>query len=123
MLTFVRVHTKPRLLPTILRLFQSSYSKDLYKILGISKTADSKAIKLAYIKLVKQYHPDINKQTGSAETFKDINLAHDILSNESKRKEYDGYLRQKDQTNEYVYKQGGFGGSTSARSGAGQRSG
>ena len=87
----------------------------------MAKTADSKAIKQAYIKLVKKFHPDINKDTGSTDTFKDINLAHDILSNESKRKEYDGYLKQKDQTNEYVYKQGGFGGSTSARSGGGQR--
>jgi len=61
--------------------------KDYYKILGVAKTADDKAIKAAYRRLARKYHPDINK--GSAERFKQINEAHTVLSDPEKRKRYD----------------------------------
>ncbi len=61
--------------------------KDYYKILGVPKGADDKAIKAAYRKLARKYHPDVNK--GSADRFKEINEAHTVLSDPEKRKRYD----------------------------------
>src|SRR5215471_5419283 len=61
--------------------------KDYYKILGVPKTADEKAIKAAYRKLARKYHPDVNK--GASERFKEINEAHTVLADPEKRKRYD----------------------------------
>lgn len=49
-----------------------SHTKDYYRVLGVSKSASGKEIKLAYIKLAKKHHPDMNKGKES-EIFKDIN--------------------------------------------------
>lgn len=65
---------------------------DYYKILGISKTATEKEIKSAYRKLARKYHPDINPDNKEAERkFKEINEAHEVLSNPENRKKYDKY--------------------------------
>jgi DnaJ-class molecular chaperone len=61
--------------------------KDYYKVLGVPKSADDKAIKAAYRRLARKYHPDVNK--GSAERFKEINEAYTVLSDPEKRKRYD----------------------------------
>ncbi len=61
--------------------------KDYYKTLGVAKNADDKAIKAAYRKLARKYHPDVNK--GSGERFKEINEAYTVLSDPDKRKRYD----------------------------------
>lgn len=66
-------------------------SNSLYETLGISKDASSDEIKKAYRKLARQYHPDINKEPGAEEKFKEINAAYEILSDETKRKQYDQY--------------------------------
>lgn len=66
-------------------------SNSLYETLGVSKTASSDEIKKAYRKLARQYHPDINKDPGTEEKFKEINAAYEILSDETKRKQYDQY--------------------------------
>ena len=58
--------------------------KDYYKILGVPKNADDKAIKAAYRRLARKYHPDVNK--GAAERFKEINEANTVLSDPEKRK-------------------------------------
>lgn len=80
---------------------QAAFSKDLYKILGVTKTTDKAGIKAAYTKLVKQHHPDLNKATGSDQMIKDINLAYMVLSNEDKKKEYDDYLAQRDKISDF----------------------
>ncbi len=65
--------------------------KDYYKILGVSKTASADEVKKAYRKLAVKYHPDKNPNDKSAEEkFKEVNEAHEILKDETKRKEYDG---------------------------------
>ena len=65
-------------------------AKDLYNILGVSKTATKAEIKSAYHKLARKYHPDVNKDNPSAaEKFKEISAAYDILGDEDKRKKYD----------------------------------
>jgi molecular chaperone DnaJ len=64
--------------------------KDYYKILGVPKTADAKAIKQAYRKLARKYHPDQNQgNTVAAERFKEINEANEVLSDPKKRQRYD----------------------------------
>lgn len=68
----------------------SDYSKNLYTILQIDKSSSPEEIKKSYYKLAKKYHPDVNK--GSDATFKEINKAYEILSNEDERRKYDEYL-------------------------------
>lgn len=63
----------------------------LYETLGIPKNASSDEIKKAYRRLARQYHPDINKEKGAEEKFKEINAAYEILSDEKKRAQYDQY--------------------------------
>lgn len=66
--------------------------KDLYQILGVGRNADEKAIKSAYRKLAKKYHPDTNQGNRHAEArFKDITEAYNILSDKEKRKLYDQF--------------------------------
>jgi len=63
--------------------------KDYYEILGVKKNADEKEIKSAYRKLARKYHPDVNKDSNSAEKFKDLNEAYEVLSDKEKRNRYD----------------------------------
>jgi len=63
--------------------------KDYYKTLGVPKTATTAEIKKAYRSLARQYHPDINKKPGAEKRFKEINEAHEVLSDTEKRKRYD----------------------------------
>ncbi len=65
--------------------------KDYYEILGVSKTATAEEIKRAFRKLAKQYHPDVNKEEGAAEKFKEIGEAYAVLSDENKRRQYDQF--------------------------------
>lgn len=64
-------------------------SDSLYETLGVSKDASSEEIKKAYRRLARKYHPDINKEEGSENKFKEINAAYEILSDEEKRRQYD----------------------------------
>lgn len=64
--------------------------KDYYKILGVSKNADKAEIKKAYHSLARKYHPDHNPDNKDAEEkFKEIQEAHEVLSDDEKRKTYD----------------------------------
>jgi len=64
-------------------------SKDYYKILGVEKNASKEEIKKAFRKLAHQYHPD--KKEGNADKFKEVNEAYSVLSDETKRNQYDAY--------------------------------
>lgn len=86
----------------------------LYSILGLSPDADEKAIKKAYRKLAMKYHPDVNKDAGAEDKFKEINLAHETLSNPERRALYDKYgeISLDPNFNEDMYnaQMNGFGG-------------
>jgi curved DNA-binding protein len=69
-------------------------NKDYYRTLGVSEHSDEKTIRQAYRKLARKHHPDVNPGDKSAEErFKDINEAHEVLSDPEKRKKYDEMRR------------------------------
>ena len=64
-------------------------TSSLYETLGVDKSASAEEIKKAYRRLARKYHPDINKEAGAEDKFKEINAAYEILSDEKKRAQYD----------------------------------
>ena len=69
-----------------------SEKRDYYEVLGISRSADDAAIKKAYRKLAKKYHPDNNAGNPAAEEkFKEVAEAYDVLSDPEKKKLYDQF--------------------------------
>jgi len=65
--------------------------KNFYETLGVDKNASDDEIKSAYRRMAKKYHPDINKEEGAAEKFKEVNEAYEVLSDKTKRSNYDQY--------------------------------
>ncbi|GEM_PF-5230514 len=63
--------------------------RDLYLVLGVKPTASADAIKRAYRRLVKRYHPDVNKARTAKEMFLEVKEAYEVLSNPLFRREYD----------------------------------
>lgn len=63
--------------------------KDYYQILGVARDASKEDIKKAYRRLARKYHPDVSKETGAEEKFKEINEANDVLGDPEKRAAYD----------------------------------
>ncbi len=65
--------------------------KDYYQILGVPRDASEADIQKAYRKLARKLHPDVSKEAGAEERFKEINEANDVLKDADKRKLYDRY--------------------------------
>lgn len=79
---------------------------EYYDILGVDKNASADEIKKAYRKLSKKYHPDLNKEAGAEEKYKEVQEAYETLSDDQKRRMYDQYGKAGAQQGNY----GGFGG-------------
>jgi curved DNA-binding protein len=90
--------------------------KDYYKVLGIEKNASDKEIKQAFRKLARKYHPDVNPgDIGAEQKFKEINEAHEVISDPEKRRKYDQLGANWKQYEQYQRpgaggRPGGFGG-------------
>ncbi|MEB3177798.1 MAG: molecular chaperone DnaJ [Nostocaceae cyanobacterium] len=66
-------------------------ARDYYEILGVNRDADKEEIKRAYRRLARKYHPDVNKEAGAEDRFKEINRAYEVLSEPETRSRYDRY--------------------------------
>jgi curved DNA-binding protein len=67
--------------------------RDFYEILGVPRTANQKEIQRSYRKLARTYHPDVNKDPGAEERFKEVSEAYDVLSDPEQRRRYDTFGR------------------------------
>jgi len=65
--------------------------RDYYETLGVARTATEAEIKAAYRKLARKYHPDVNKEAGAEEQFKEIGEAYAVLKDTEKRAAYDRF--------------------------------
>ncbi len=103
-------------------------NRDYYEILGVPRNASGDEIKAAFRKLARQYHPDVNKEDGAEEQFKELNEAYGVLSDSEKRARYDRFGKEglgnmggfRDYTVDFndIFEEifGGFGFSTGRRS-------
>jgi molecular chaperone DnaJ len=102
-------------------------NRDYYEILDVGRNASNDEIKASFRKLARQYHPDVNKEEGAEEKFKEINEAYGVLSDPEKRARYDRFGREglgnmggfRDYTVDFsdIFEElfGGFGFSTGRR--------
>jgi curved DNA-binding protein len=66
---------------------------DFYQILGVPPDASQDDIQRAYRKLARTYHPDVNKDPGAEDRFKEVSEAYDVLSDSDTRRRYDAFGR------------------------------
>ncbi len=110
-------------------------ARDYYEVLGIPRSASADDVQQAYRKLARRHHPDVNKNPGAEEQFKEINEAYQVLKDPEMRRRYDRFgpnFRQVPEGYEEAMRSGrgpggrGFGGSGTRGSGtrgSGMRSG
>ena len=67
--------------------------KDYYKVMGLKQDASPSEVKVAYRRLARKYHPDLNKDPKAEEHFKELGEAYDVLKDPEKRKTYDQFAR------------------------------
>ena len=97
--------------------------RDYYAALGVARGASAEEIQRAYRKLARQYHPDVNKDPGAEERFKDVSEAYDVLSDPETRRRYDAFGPDFRQVPEGVDPESWRRARAGATAGAGARSG
>lgn len=65
--------------------------RDYYQLLDVDRSASQEEVQKAFKKLARRYHPDVNKEAGAEDRFKDLNSAYDVLKDPEKRALYDKY--------------------------------
>ncbi len=85
-----------------------SEKRDYYDVLGIDKNADDATIKKAYRTLAKKYHPDVSTEENAEAKFKEVQEAYEVLSDSTKRTQYDQFGHQAN--NGAGFNTSGFGG-------------
>src|SRR5216683_5634202 len=102
-------------------------ARDFYEILGVSRTATQDEIQRAYRKLARAHHPDVNKDPGAEDRFKDISESYDVLSDPETRRRYDAFgadfRRIPDDVDPDTWNRGAGAGGRGSRAGAGRRAG
>lgn len=91
--------------------------KDYYSVLGVGRNADDKAIKTAYRKLAREYHPDVSKHPQAEDKFKEVAEAYEVLHDADKRAEYESLFQAREQRQRYQ----GRAGQVRAMLGRGKR--
>ncbi len=84
----------------IARKFSGISQRSYYEVLGVERSADLETIKTAYKEKVKRHHPDVNKDSGAEEDFKEILKAYQILKSDFDRQIYDSEGATLDSINE-----------------------
>jgi curved DNA-binding protein len=98
-------------------------ARDYYEVLGVPRTASAEELQQAYRRLARRHHPDVNKDPGAEDRFKEVNEAYQVLSDPDTRARYDRFgpdFRQVPEGAEREATGAGFGG---FRPGAGGRRG
>jgi len=103
-------------------------ARDFYEILGVSRTATQDEIQRAYRTLARANHPDVNKDPGAEERFKEISEAYDVLSDPETRRRYDAFgadfRRIPDDVDPDAWSRAAAGaGGRGSRAGGGRRAG
>jgi len=91
--------------------------RDPYEVLGVARDADADEIRRAYRALARTHHPDVSKEPGAEERFKEIGEAHSLLSDPERRAEYDRGGGAGPPPEEWRDAAGGFGGPTAYEEG------
>jgi len=84
-------------------LLNRNRNYNFYEVLGVDRNSTNEQVKQAFIKLEKQYHPDVNKDIGADDRYKDINFAYDALSIELNRDLYDAYIENDPHMNDWNF--------------------
>lgn len=66
-------------------------ARDFYEALGVPRGASAEEIQRAYRKLARQYHPDVNRDPGAEDRFKEVSEAYEVLSDTEQRQRYDRF--------------------------------